>query len=215
MSLHHNQRIDQLISSAAQCYGSNRASANESLVIDYHKYLGELSNILDTDPTNMYNQIKKTANQHSLHLQTHIHYKYGYGDERKSYACQRDLFAIDWLNNVSHLENNSLKEKLGKKYIKPISISSQIKSKQLTKILSKGIPRTNDEWLEAVCLTNDVNIRDLLRLKFGPEIFPPGFAEEFQLSYSYDLIEFVEDILGIFPELKKYCLEYCDTDNVG
>ena len=197
--------IPELVSCAAQCYGSYKAANELGWITDYNNYVSKLSHKLKMEPTEIENQIRNAARQHSQQLEAHIHYKYGYGEKRKDYPCQRDLLAVSWLKSISKLEHERFEQGL-----RPINVKdcSDIKSKEMKKILSRGVPETDDEWLEAVCLTDNIDVRDLLRLKFGPLYFPEGFSDKFQFPYSYNLIDVVEDITKMFPELKKYCSNY-------
>ncbi len=199
--------IDELLSSAAQCYGCYKSLNELKWIIDYNNYVTKLSQKLKSNPKEIGNQIKKSAHRQSNELDTHIHYKYGYGEQRQSDLCARDLLALSWLKSIAKLEPEKIERELC-----PMNIVnySKVKSDEMKKILSRGVPQNDDEWLEAVCLTNIVDIRDLLRLKFGPYIFPIGFADTFQMPYLYDLIDVIEDITRMFPELKKYCSNYSD-----
>jgi len=195
-----NYSIRELIINASQLYGAYKAHPSENSTNEYNHYIDEILERLGQNSVDVTQKIREHALEHSKQLEIHVHYKYGYDEKRHTYGCQRDLLAISWLKSMSK-DNYQLRH-LGP----PPNLS--IQSNEMKKILSRGIPLTNDEWLEAVCQTDDIDVRDLLRLKFGPEFFPQGFAEKFQVPYKYELIDVITDIITMFPELKKFCSNF-------
>jgi hypothetical protein len=182
-----------LISNASQTYGSYQAYRESGTSIQYNLYYDEIVRRRENGV-----DFSKHLEHHAKNLQEHIYRKYNTNDQ--SFAYLRDAHAVRWLKSQ---KNNT--EKINQ--VKHFN-NVEIKSSQLKKILSQGIPTTDEEWLNAVCLTNDIDVRDLLRMKFGPQYFTPDYVENFQFPCKGGDLIFVKEIVDIFPELRKYCKNY-------